>query len=78
MFIITNWLNVQSGPSVCHLPFPSRNLVEQTPNLEANRRVPTYETFRFAVLPSSTYLFTVGVEVVYFHLITLRHTPQSV
>jgi hypothetical protein len=29
----------------------------------------------------SSYLFcllTVGVEVVYFHLITLRHTPQSV
>jgi hypothetical protein len=35
-------------------------------------------SFRFAVLPSSTYLFTVAVEVVYFHLITLRHTPQSV
>jgi hypothetical protein len=31
-----------------------------------------------AVLPSSTYLFTVGVEVVYFHLITIKHTPQSV
>jgi hypothetical protein len=29
--------------------------------------------------PSLFYLlFTVGVEVVYFHLITLRHTPQSV
>jgi hypothetical protein len=30
---------------------------------------------------SSSYLFyllTVGIEVVYFHLITLRHTPQSV
>jgi hypothetical protein len=35
-------------------------------------------TIRFAVLPSSTYLFTLGVEVVYIHLITLRHTPQSV
>jgi hypothetical protein len=35
-------------------------------------------SFHFAVLPSSTYLFTVGVEVVYVHLITLRHTPQSV
>jgi hypothetical protein len=34
--------------------------------------------FRFVVLPSSTYLFTVGVEVVYFHSITLRHTPQPV
>jgi hypothetical protein len=32
----------------------------------------------FVVLPSSTYLFTAGVEVVYFHSITLRHTPQSV
>jgi hypothetical protein len=32
----------------------------------------------FLVLPSSTYLFTAGVEVVYFHLITLRHAPQLV
>jgi hypothetical protein len=32
----------------------------------------------FVVLTSSTYLFTAGVEVVYFHLITLRHTTQSV
>jgi hypothetical protein len=32
---------------------------------------------RFVVLPFSTYLFTAGVEVVYFHLITLRLTPQS-
>jgi hypothetical protein len=30
------------------------------------------------VLPPSTYLFTAGVEVVYFHLVTLRHTPHSV
>jgi hypothetical protein len=30
------------------------------------------------VLPSSTYLFTVGVEGFYLHLITLRHAPQSV
>jgi hypothetical protein len=36
-----------------------------------------FVSFLFAVLPSSTYLFTAGVEVVYFHLITLRHTPQS-
>jgi hypothetical protein len=28
--------------------------------------------------PSLFCLLTVGVEVVYFHLITLRHTPQSV
>jgi hypothetical protein len=35
-------------------------------------------SFRFVVLPSSTYLFTVGVEVVYFHLITLRHTVGRV
>jgi hypothetical protein len=34
--------------------------------------------FPFVVLPSYIYLFTVGVEVVYLHLITLRHTPQSV
>jgi hypothetical protein len=30
------------------------------------------------VLPPSTYLFTAGVEGLLFHLITLRHTPQSV
>jgi hypothetical protein len=35
-------------------------------------------SFRFAVLPSSTYLFTAGVGGFYLHLITLRHTPQSV
>jgi hypothetical protein len=34
--------------------------------------------FRFVVLPASTYLFTTGVEGFYFHLITLRHTQQSV
>jgi hypothetical protein len=28
--------------------------------------------------PSLFYLLTAGVEVVYFHLITLRHAPQSV
>jgi hypothetical protein len=28
--------------------------------------------------PQIFYLFTAGVEVVYFHLITLRHTPQLV
>jgi hypothetical protein len=28
--------------------------------------------------PSLFYVLTVGVEVVYFHLITLRHKPQSV
>jgi hypothetical protein len=33
---------------------------------------------RFVVLPSSTYLFTAGVEGFFlFHLIALRHTPQS-
>jgi hypothetical protein len=36
-----------------------------------------FTVFRFIVLPSSTYLFAVGVEVVYLHLITLRHTHQS-
>jgi hypothetical protein len=35
-------------------------------------------SFLFVVLPSSTYLFTVGVEVFVFHLITLKHTPHSV
>jgi hypothetical protein len=32
----------------------------------------------FAVLLSSTYLFRVGVEGFYFHLIIVKHTPQSV
>jgi hypothetical protein len=35
------------------------------------------ETYSFRS-PSVFYLFTVGVEVIYFHLITLGHTPQSV
>jgi hypothetical protein len=43
--------------------------------LVMNLRVPK---MLYLVRPSSTYLFTAGVEVVYFHLITLRHTPQSV
>jgi hypothetical protein len=30
------------------------------------------------VLPSPTYLFTAGAEGFYFHLITFKHTPQSV
>jgi hypothetical protein len=30
------------------------------------------------VLPSSTYLFTVGVEVFVFRFITFKHTPHSV
>jgi hypothetical protein len=33
---------------------------------------------RSVVLTSSTYLFTAGVAGFYFHLITLRHIPQSV
>jgi hypothetical protein len=32
----------------------------------------------FVILPFSTYLFTAGVEGFVFHVITLRHTPQSV
>jgi hypothetical protein len=32
----------------------------------------------FVVLPSSTHLFTVGVEGFYFHLITLKHPPYLV
>jgi hypothetical protein len=34
--------------------------------------------FYVVVFTPSIYLFTVGVEVVYFHFITLRYTPQSV
>jgi hypothetical protein len=37
----------------------------------------TYYNPSFVVL-NLFYLLTVGVEVVYFHLVTLRHTPQSV
>jgi hypothetical protein len=38
------------------------------------------QIFRFVSFrsPSLFYLLTAGVEVVYFHLITLKHTPQSV
>jgi hypothetical protein len=32
----------------------------------------------YVVFPSSAYLIRIGVEVFVFHLITLRHTPQSV
>jgi hypothetical protein len=32
----------------------------------------------FVILPSSAYFFTAGVDGFYLHLITLRHTPQSV
>jgi hypothetical protein len=42
-----------------------------------NQDVHVEKVRSFAVLPSSN-LFTAGVEGVYFHLITLRHTPQSV
>jgi hypothetical protein len=43
------------------------------------RQIHPVKNVRIVVLTSSTYLlFTVGVEVVYFHLIALRHTPQSV
>jgi hypothetical protein len=42
------------------------------------RSVPsTGAQYRFVVL-NIFYLLTVGVEVVYFRLITLRHAPQSV
>jgi hypothetical protein len=37
-----------------------------------------YHKQLYLVLPSCTYLLTVGVGVVYFHLITLRHTQYSV
>jgi hypothetical protein len=36
------------------------------------------QTLRSFLSPSLFYLFTAGVEVVYFHLITLRHTSQWV
>jgi hypothetical protein len=41
----------------------------------AYARFPCFVSFRS---PSLFCLLTLGVEVVYFHLITLRHTPQSV
>jgi hypothetical protein len=45
--------------------------------LKFSLHIYNFVSFRFVVLLSSTYLFTVGVEVVYFHLITLRHTHHS-
>jgi hypothetical protein len=32
----------------------------------------------FIVLPASTYFFTVGVEGLSFHLITFKHTAESI
>jgi hypothetical protein len=43
---------------------------------QVNQRV--YMPFNRLRSPYLVYLLTAGVEVVYFHLITLRHTPQSV
>jgi hypothetical protein len=40
--------------------------------------LPVKYAYLILALPSSTYLFTAGVEVVHSHLITLRHIPQSV
>jgi hypothetical protein len=37
-----------------------------------------FVSFRFVVLTRSTYLFTAGVKVVCFHLITRTHTPKTV
>jgi hypothetical protein len=41
-------------------------------NLRARGRFVSFRS------PHLFYLLTVGVAVVYFHLITLRHTPESV
>jgi hypothetical protein len=46
--------------------------------LVLSSRISGCQTTSFRVLPSSTYLFTAGVEVVSFYLMTLRHTPRSV
>jgi hypothetical protein len=67
------------------------NPIEQNPRGLMELRVPQPVTVNhsfillgyntrlcFVVLHSSTCLFTVGVEGLIFHLITLRHTPQSV
>jgi hypothetical protein len=40
--------------------------------------VSTYRFLNLFRCPDLFYPLTVGVEVVYFHLITLRHTPQAV
>jgi hypothetical protein len=47
-------------------------------NGEEETCVQGFVSFRFVILPSSTYLFTAGVEGFYLHLITLKHAPQSV
>jgi hypothetical protein len=43
-----------------------------------NELIAVRHNYRMFRSPYLFYLLTVGVEVVYFHLITLRHTPQSV
>jgi hypothetical protein len=61
----------------------------ELPNAQQNYVQISYTVFFFTQIgqwtgvsrihrPSLFYLLTVGVEVVYFHLITMRHTPQSV
>jgi hypothetical protein len=49
---------------------------------EETVKLRTALTFSFKFVsfrsPYLFYLLTAGVDVVYFHLITLRHTPQSV
>jgi hypothetical protein len=56
---------------------PTPKIIGPSISLSTAFSLPSLKTY-FAVLPSSTYLFTAGVEVVYFDLITLKHTPQSV
>jgi hypothetical protein len=61
----------------CHKP-AKRDEGESTGPFYDSLRQYRQKLIRFAFLPSSAYLFTVGAEGSYFHLIALRYTPQSV
>jgi hypothetical protein len=60
----------------CGIPPPRQQTNNRQPH-DLVQRLPAplqHYLVRFVVLTSSAYLLTAGVEVVYFHLITMRHT----
>jgi hypothetical protein len=62
-----------------NLARPSENFTFFSEDLgEAMLAINTGVTLLFVIFPSSTSLFTIDVEGVYFHVVTLKHTPQSV
>jgi hypothetical protein len=85
--------NTQTGPYILHAKKSYTIKLNVTITLKRASQIHTtsqtrqrpprneryvFKEFLFLVLTPLTYFFTVGVEVVYLHLITLRHTTQSV